>query len=172
MEDENAFWVRGFPEDAPATPGALLAFDGAHGLGKVTHDQATDTTRLAAALWIGDNENAGTFFRVGSTEHPRQHLAVLGTVWVRPPRASVRRSDGRRAIVNRLTIGDPENPDIRAGRLRVDDLLATIYKRARVWISDVVLGGRERVLRACITSFRTDETDLACLVEELERARR
>lgn len=37
----------------------------------------------------------------------------------------------------------------------------------RVWLSDVVLGNTERVLRACITSFRTDERDLDLLVSEL-----
>ncbi len=67
------------------------------------------------------------------------------------------------------------NPDIRAGRLSTGDVLRSIAERRRVWISDVVLGGGatgapgtgERVLRACITSFRTDASDVACLVEEL-----
>ena len=63
------------------------------------------------------------------------------------------------------------HPDIRGGRLTTSEILATIYTRGRVWISEVVLGGRERVLRACITSFRTDEEDIECLVEELEYAR-
>lgn len=36
---------------------------------------------------------------------------------------------------------------------------------------DVVLRGHERVLRACITSFRTVEEGLDVLVNELERAR-
>jgi aromatic-L-amino-acid/L-tryptophan decarboxylase len=62
--------------------------------------------------------------------------------------------------------------DIRAGRISTSDVLETIYARGNVWISDVVLGGRERVLRACITSFRTERRDLMCLVEELEIARR
>jgi glutamate/tyrosine decarboxylase-like PLP-dependent enzyme len=60
---------------------------------------------------------------------------------------------------------------IRAGTLTTGEVLASVYERARVWISDVTLGGQEQVLRACITSFRTDDTDLACLVEELEHAR-
>lgn len=64
------------------------------------------------------------------------------------------------------------HPDLRAGRCTTQDVLAVIYRRRRVWISDVVLGGRERVLRACITSFRTDEADLDCLLGELEAARR
>ena len=49
--------------------------------------------------------------------------------------------------------------------------MRSIQERGLAWISDVVLGGRHRVLRACITSFRTDENDLNVLVDELERAR-
>jgi hypothetical protein len=45
-----------------------------------------------------------------------------------------------------------------------------LQDRGRVWISDVVLGRREKVLRACITSFRTDEEDVDVLVDELEHA--
>jgi hypothetical protein len=32
-------------------------------------------------------------------------------------------------------------------------------------------GGAERVLRACITSYRTEEEDLNCLIKELEAVR-
>ncbi len=34
----------------------------------------------------------------------------------------------------------------------------------------MVLAGREKALRACITSFLTEEADLDVLVDELERA--
>jgi glutamate/tyrosine decarboxylase-like PLP-dependent enzyme len=63
------------------------------------------------------------------------------------------------------------HPDIRANRFTTTTLLRELYARGKVWISDVVLGGTERVLRACITSFRTEERDVACLVEELEVVR-
>jgi aromatic-L-amino-acid/L-tryptophan decarboxylase len=61
--------------------------------------------------------------------------------------------------------------DIRAGRRSTDDIVSSIQARGRVWISDVVLGRREKALRACITSFRTTEEDLDVLLVELERAR-
>jgi aromatic-L-amino-acid decarboxylase len=61
--------------------------------------------------------------------------------------------------------------DIRSGRCTTGDIVRSIQERGLAWISDVVLGGREKVLRACITSFRTDEGDLDILVEELDRAR-
>ena len=63
------------------------------------------------------------------------------------------------------------HPDIQRRMLTTGDILATIYARGRVWISDVVLGGQERVLRACITSFHTNERDIECLIDELELAR-
>lgn len=61
--------------------------------------------------------------------------------------------------------------DIRAGRCTTEDIVKSVQARGRVWISDVVLGGREKALRACITSFRTQEEDLDVLVSELEHAR-
>jgi len=62
--------------------------------------------------------------------------------------------------------------DIRAGRCTTAGIVQSVQARGHVWISDVVLGRRERVVRACITSFRTVEDDLDVLVDELERARR
>jgi glutamate/tyrosine decarboxylase-like PLP-dependent enzyme len=61
--------------------------------------------------------------------------------------------------------------DIVTGRTSTADILRHIYARGHVWISDVVLGGRARVLRACITSFRTSDEDVTCLVDEIELAR-
>ena len=45
-----------------------------------------------------------------------------------------------------------------------------IVSRGRAWISTTMLR-RRKVLRACITSFRSTETDLAILIDELARAR-
>lgn len=61
--------------------------------------------------------------------------------------------------------------DIRAGICKTEDIVKSVQARGRVWISDVVLGRREKALRACITSFRTKEEDLSVLISELERAR-
>lgn len=61
--------------------------------------------------------------------------------------------------------------DIRSGRRTTTDIVRSIQSRGRVWISDVHLGGREKALRACVTSFRTVDEDLDVLISELERAR-
>jgi glutamate/tyrosine decarboxylase-like PLP-dependent enzyme len=62
------------------------------------------------------------------------------------------------------------HPDIQNGRITTVKILQTIYARAHVWISDVVLGEQERVLRACITSYQTDESDIEFLIKELQYA--
>lgn len=64
------------------------------------------------------------------------------------------------------------NDELRAGRTATTDIVAAIQARGRVWISDVVLGRRERALRACITSFRTTDDDLDVLVDELAQVTR
>lgn len=61
------------------------------------------------------------------------------------------------------------HPRIRDGGVTTRQILDVIYRRGHVWISDVLLGG-ESVFRACITSYRTEEEDLAVLVEELDVA--
>lgn len=63
------------------------------------------------------------------------------------------------------------HPDLQANRRSNCDILREIYRRNRVWISDVLLGPDTSALRACITSYQTREEDLDCLVEELEAAR-
>jgi aromatic-L-amino-acid decarboxylase len=60
--------------------------------------------------------------------------------------------------------------DIRSGKMTTNQILRVIYERNRVWISDVVLGGEEFVLRACITSFKSEEGDVQCLIDELDYA--
>lgn len=112
VEKQNAFWARGWQEHQPAQPADLEALDARLGLGKVTRPAGGDTLRVAASLWIGGREDAGTWFQVGSEERPRETLLVEGTVWIRQPRRSILRRDGRRAIVNRLRVGRPDRPDI------------------------------------------------------------
>jgi glutamate/tyrosine decarboxylase-like PLP-dependent enzyme len=65
------------------------------------------------------------------------------------------------------------HPDIEAGRLSIDDVIRRVYEHRQTWISPVLLGGeRRRALRACITSYETDERDLDALMAELLRALR
>jgi hypothetical protein len=48
--------------------------------------------------------------------------------------------------------------------------VARVLERQRVWISDVALPGHGWVLRACITSYRANESDVNALMDELELA--
>jgi glutamate/tyrosine decarboxylase-like PLP-dependent enzyme len=59
---------------------------------------------------------------------------------------------------------------IESGERTIDEVLEGILARERVWISQVALANGRRALRACITSYRTDESDLQALMQELEEA--
>ena len=45
--------------------------------------------------------------------------------------------------------------------------LAALYERQIAWMSEVRLGGDAPVLRACITSFRTTESDIQHIVRDM-----
>ena len=96
-----------------------------------------------------------------------EHQARMGDFL----RQRLRQTGWRVVNDTRLPVVCFTHPDIDEGQLATRQILKTIYQRGRVWISDVVLGGQERALRACITSFRSNETDIECLIDELEHAR-
>ena len=111
---KDCILVSGYPEESPANLGMVLEADRKNGWGKVSYDQASDTYTIAASLWIGTDKDLGTFFQIGSKEHPKETLVVRGNLWIRPPRKSPRRRvDGRYMVVNRLTMGDPDDPTIQ-----------------------------------------------------------
>jgi len=112
--EHNAIRVVGFAEDSPATLDDIRDADRRNRWRKVRHDRARDTYRLDAALWIGDERSNGTFLQVGDRKHPNVTVVVKGSVWVRPPRESPERSDGRPSVTNCLTLGNPDDDGIRA----------------------------------------------------------
>ena len=50
------------------------------------------------------------------------------------------------------------------------NLLQLLYDSQRVWISETKLKNKIPVLRACITNFRTEKSDIDLLVTELDKA--
>ncbi len=46
-----------------------------------------------------------------------------------------------------------------------------VIQSGTAWVSVVALGGRVPAIRACITSFRTQESDVDALVQSLATAR-
>lgn len=113
LREERVVWATSFPESRPATLDDVLAADRAGGWSVVAYDAATDTWTLDASLHIGSEEDFGTFMQIGRQGHPDETVIVKGDVWIRPPRESMERTDGRAAIVNRLTLGDPRDSTIR-----------------------------------------------------------
>lgn len=63
------------------------------------------------------------------------------------------------------------HPDIRVGRTTAVAIRDAIYARGNAWISALPDACGEPALRACITSYLTNEQDVAALVEELESVR-
>ena len=49
------------------------------------------------------------------------------------------------------------------------DFLAALYERQIAWMSEVRLGDEAPVVRACVTSFRTQESDIEWVVREMSR---
>jgi aromatic-L-amino-acid/L-tryptophan decarboxylase len=66
------------------------------------------------------------------------------------------------------------HPLVREGRAPAGEVARRVQAGGRAWISELALGGAgrpaERVLRACVTNFRTTEADLAILLDELDAA--
>ena len=56
-------------------------------------------------------------------------------------------------------------------RGRIDALVRHVVNRGRVWVSSARLSDGRACIRACITNFATDETDLIALANELDQAR-
>lgn len=63
------------------------------------------------------------------------------------------------------------HPAIRDGSCSARQIVDAVNGTGRAWLSDVTLTGRGSVLRACVTSYRTNEDDVRVLMQELERAR-
>jgi len=53
--------------------------------------------------------------------------------------------------------------------LVVSRFLAALYERQIAWMSEIRLGTGAPVFRACITSFRTTESDIEWVVNEMTR---
>ena len=47
--------------------------------------------------------------------------------------------------------------------------LAALYERQIAWMSEIRLGDGDPVVRACITSFRTNESDIEWVVGQMTR---
>lgn len=111
--EEDAILVQGFAELTPATMDHVLQHDREQAWGKVLYDAEADTYTVDASLHIGSDQDLGTFFQIGREGHVAETVIVKGDVWIRPPQESPNRSDGRPAIVNRLTLGHVDNAQIR-----------------------------------------------------------
>lgn len=115
LKQEQAIWARGFPHSAPVTMDDILAEDRKQGWNVVSYAPDTDTYTLRASLWIGGTASwESTYFQLGRPLHEKETVIAHGNIWVRPPMKSQKRVDGRSGLINRLTMGDMDNPKIKA----------------------------------------------------------
>jgi glutamate/tyrosine decarboxylase-like PLP-dependent enzyme len=89
-----------------------------------------------------------------------EHQARMGDVL----RRSVEGTGWR--VVNRTPL--PVVCFTRDG-LVASKFLAALYERQIAWMSEVRLGDQAPVVRACVTSFRTEESDIEWVVREMSR---
>ena len=132
QEKDNALWITDYPESDPCTPMKLYELDQKNGWKKVEYDKATDTFKIDASLWIGNNQNTNTYFQVGDDQHPEIALIVKGNVFVKPywergknPGKNWWSRKGKRYI-NRLTLGNQSNDKIKPV-LKIDNSVRKGY---------------------------------------------
>jgi glutamate/tyrosine decarboxylase-like PLP-dependent enzyme len=89
-----------------------------------------------------------------------EHQARMGDTL----RESLQRAGWR--IVNRTPL--PLVCFTRKG-LAAGEFLAALSKHQIAWMSEVLLGGDQPVVRACVTSFRTSESEIEWVVREMSR---
>jgi glutamate/tyrosine decarboxylase-like PLP-dependent enzyme/glutathione synthase/RimK-type ligase-like ATP-grasp enzyme len=93
-----------------------------------------------------------------------EHQAEMGT-WLR---RRLRQAGYRVVNDTPLPLVCFTHPD----GLEAVEVARRVVESGQAWISPVSLGGGPLVLRACITSFRTEQADLEALVQTVELARR
>jgi aromatic-L-amino-acid decarboxylase len=89
-----------------------------------------------------------------------EHQARMGDVL----REAVERAGWR--IVNRTPL--PLVCFTREG-LVASRFLAALYERQIAWMSEVRLGNEAPVVRACVTNFRTTQSDIEWVVREMSQ---
>lgn len=62
------------------------------------------------------------------------------------------------------------HPQIESGAIRAGAVASRLHEAGRAWISKVVFATGRTALRACITSYLTDSSDLDVLIAELAHA--
>ena len=78
-------------------------------------------------------------------------------------RESLRRAGWRIVNTTPLPVVCFTRDGLETGRF-----LTALYRRQIAWLSEVRLAGGDPVLRACITSFRTTESDVVSVIREME----
>ncbi len=113
----DAIWLTDFPEVYPCTLRLIRDADALNNWGRVAHDPAKETYALSCNLLIGANNGTVTYLQIGTAAHPGETLVMRGNVYVMPSHIEGE-NEGvywrARIPVNRLRLGAPDDPAIRA----------------------------------------------------------
>lgn len=148
----NAIWIYDYAADLPAGPRQLLFADQVNEWGLVTYDSSNDTYTVNANCWIGRDNHSDTFFQLGAPGRPHEKLVLNGNLVIYP-------SSARR--VNRLTIGCPDDPDIRAQLLfqnapgKTHTLHTGAYYQGNAMTPGVLTSGELHVYNGLISATDT-----------------
>ncbi len=113
----DAIWVTDFPEVYPCTLRLIRDADALNNWGRVAHDPAKETYALSCNLLIGANNGTVTYLQIGTAAHPGETLVMRGNVYVMPSHIEGEHEGvywRARIPVNRLRLGAPDDPAIRA----------------------------------------------------------
>ncbi len=114
--DSDTIWVYDYPRRLPCTPARLLAADRMFEWNRIAYDATTDTYTVNANLRVGNADGSDTFFQLGSPAQPRETLRMKGNLILFPETITGQMRRGPKGV-NRITIGVPDNPDVRAALL-------------------------------------------------------
>ncbi len=106
--------VSDFPESLPARLDTLARADRANGWGLLDYAPDTQTWTLRANLQVGRNDGTETWMQIACPARPRETLALDGTLVLCPYLVVGENDRYTPKRVNRLTLGAPDRPDIRA----------------------------------------------------------
>jgi glutamate/tyrosine decarboxylase-like PLP-dependent enzyme len=79
--------------------------------------------------------------------------------------------DDHSVLADQPPINRPKIDRPTIDRPAIDRIVQHVVRSGEAWISSTILGGRDATIRACITNYRTTESDVEALIETLSRAR-
>ena len=112
--ETNSIIVDNYAEDMPCALEEIYIADRMNGWNKVTRDEKSGAYTIDAALVVGRDNGTDTYMQIGTPENPKETLLLKGHLVIHPfVFIDEKDAETREKRINRLTIGDKDNPDIK-----------------------------------------------------------